>query len=324
MPWALFVATLLKAACGFAQHLPAASPERRAVRFLAVEVPKWKQENGCYSCHNNGDAARALMVAARDGMLADRAPVADTVRFLATPERWDDNGPDGPFKDKKLARIQFAAALVEAVGAGLIADQGTLERAAALVAETQTPEGNWEIDAPGNFGSPATYGRALASFMAMRTLAAAGQPMHRAALTRASRWFLATEPKSVLDAAATLWALVDDKSRPAQAQRGRSLELIRGGQSTDGGWGPFVNAPPESFDTAVVLLALAAQEDRARLGPLIARGREYLLARQAEDGGWPPTTRPPGADSYAQRLSTSGWATLALLATRPITATGRL
>ena len=111
-------------------------------------------------------------------------------------------------------------------------------------------------------------------------------------------------------------ALADDKSDAAQAQRGRAIELIRRGQSDDGGWGPFVNSPPESFDTAIVLLALVAQKDPSAIVPLIAPGRKYLLAGQTADGSWPPTTRPPGADSYAQRLSTSAWATLALLATR--------
>ena len=35
----------------------------RAVKYLAHEVPRWRAEEGCYSCHNNGDAARALMAA---------------------------------------------------------------------------------------------------------------------------------------------------------------------------------------------------------------------------------------------------------------------
>jgi len=314
---ALLSAGMLAACC---QGQPTA--ERRAVAFLAIEVPRWTRDNACYSCHNNGDAARALAVAAQMGMLTDRAPLADTLRFLAAPDRWDDDGPKGPFKDKKLARIQFAVALVEVERARLIADRVPLERAAALVAETQTPAGNWETDAPGNIGSPATYGRALASFMAMRTLSAASPQKHRAALTNARRWFLTTEPKSVLDAAATLLALADDKSEAAQAPRMRSLDLLRRGQSPDGGWGPFVNSPPENFDTALVVLALAAQPDRTALAPLLARGRKYLLSRQDADGGWPPTTRPPGADSYAQRLSTSAWATLALLATTGESAAG--
>lgn len=308
-------AIVVHPACGFAEN-PNPAPEQRAVAFLSVEVPKWHRENKCYSCHNNGDAARALVAAERSGLLADRTPLADTLRFLATPKLWDDNGPEGPFKDKNLARIQFAAALADAAAAGIVADRAALESAAALVAETQMAEGHWESGEPGNVGSPATYGRALASFMAMRTLSTVEPEKHGAALDKARRWFESTEPKSVLDAAATTWALADAPNRTAESQRKLSLELIRRGQSTDGGWGPFVNSPPEVFDTAIVVLALNAQKDHAAVAPLIAAGRKFLLASQAADGSWPPTTRPPGADSYAQRLSTSAWATLALLATR--------
>jgi hypothetical protein len=42
-----------------------------------------------------------------------------------------------------------------------------------------------------------------------------------------------------------------------------------------------------------------------------------VIAAQQEDGGWPETTRPTGGTSHAQRISTTGWATLALLGTRP-------
>jgi len=46
--------------------------------------------------------------------------------------------------------------------------------------------------------------------------------------------------------------------------------------------------------------------------PLILKGVNYLLATQNPDGSWAATTRPPGGNSYAQRVSTTGWATLAL------------
>jgi hypothetical protein len=48
----------------------------------------------------------------------------------------------------------------------------------------------------------------------------------------------------------------------------------------------------------------------------IARGREFLAREQLADGSWPATTRPSGGDSYAQKISTTGWALLALLRTR--------
>lgn len=71
---------------------------------------------------------------------------------------------------------------------------------------------------------------------------------------------------------------------------------------------------PEPFDTALVLLALVA-ETGERASESIARGRKLLLESQREDGSWPETTRPAGQRSYAQYVSTTGWATRALLAT---------
>jgi hypothetical protein len=68
----------------------------------------------------------------------------------------------------------------------------------------------------------------------------------------------------------------------------------------------------------VVVLALSGHFQQTReVRAWSKRGRAYLLATQERDGGWPETTRPAGSDSYAQRLSTSGWAALALLATTP-------
>src|SRR5262245_19523894 len=61
-----------------------------AVDFLAREVPRWKRENNCYSCHNNGDAARALIAAIRAGATM-RAPLEDTLDWLSQPSSWDQN-----------------------------------------------------------------------------------------------------------------------------------------------------------------------------------------------------------------------------------------
>ena len=54
--------------------------------------------------------------------------LADTTDWLARPQQWDRNGGDPAFSDKGLARIQFAAALVEALDAGLTRDREALKR----------------------------------------------------------------------------------------------------------------------------------------------------------------------------------------------------
>jgi hypothetical protein len=288
------------------------TPERRAIDYLAREVPRWARENHCYSCHNNGDAARALYEASRRSEAVPPEALADTTAWLSRPEGWDKNGGDGPFSDKRLARVQFTSALAAAVGAGVLKARGPLERAAKRLADDQAADGSWPIeDGGGMVGSPASYGRPLATLAARDALRAADAERYRAAVARAGAWLLARPLNSTLDAAIALLA--------ADAEPGRrraALERLRAGQSADGGWGPYPDTPPEPFDSALALLALARLDATSETRAMIQRGRAFLVAGQSPDGSWPETTRPAGAESYAQRLSTTGWATLALLATR--------
>src|SRR5262249_30891859 len=136
--------------------------ETRAVAYLAREVPRWARENRCYSCHNNGDAARALYAASRRGVAVPRGALEGTTRWLARPEGWDRNGGDGPFSDKRLARVEFTAALAAAVESGWLEDREALLRAAARLAEDQAADGSWPLAGGDSLGSPATYGTHLA------------------------------------------------------------------------------------------------------------------------------------------------------------------
>jgi squalene cyclase len=108
----------------------------------------------------------------------------------------------------------------------------------------------------------------------------------------------------------------------AENLRRTCLSLLRTGQSSDGGWGPYVTAAPQVFDTALAVLALSSLEAEPRLArsayrpeqlkEAIANGKKYIVSQQRPDGSWPETTRPANQDSYAQRISTTGWALLAL------------
>ncbi len=295
-----------------ADEPPEAKCLERAVAFLNVEVPKWAGENRCYSCHNNGDAVRALAAA---GAKADRLALSDTLKFLSAPEHWDANGPEGPFKDKKLARVQFGAALAAAKRAQWTTANAALEKAGALVAELQSPSGNWETDTPADLGSPVTYGRHLTTCIAMGVLRAADARQYRARIERAEQWFRRAPGSGVVEASAALLALADCKTDWALAERLRAVSILRKGQASDGGWGPFVNSPSETFDTALAVLALGAQSDRGQFAEMIRRGRAYLVSTQQADGSWAATTRPSGRDSYAQQISTTAWAVLALCET---------
>jgi hypothetical protein len=286
--------------------------EKDAVAFLAREVPAWPAENRCYSCHNNGDAARALFSAVDRGHDVPEASMADTLAWLRAPGAWGDQKGEEAFSDETLTRIQFASALADAIDAGLIEDRDALLDAARLVAGDQHDDGSWHLDASASIGSPATYGRFLATATAHRVLTAAGREHFAGELDRAGRFLRETEVKTVVDAAAVLIALSDAGDAYALRQQGLCHGLIEEGEAPTGGWGPYVTSAPEPFDTALVLLALVRYGGNEEL---IERGRRYLLEQQLDDGSWRETTRPAGQLSYAQYISTTGWALLALLAT---------
>jgi hypothetical protein len=302
----------------FAMVLDAArvSPEDRALANLIREVPAWSVEHKCYSCHNNGDGARTLYMAIRLGREVPDRALADSTRWLGKPEDWDENGSDKTHSDLRLDRIQFGAALVEGMDAERIKERKPLVKAAELIASQQHREGYWPVGADGSVGSPATYGATLATVKARQILERADASKYKEAIRKADEWLGRKPVKSVLDAAGVLLYLEKADGAEAAARRKECLAVLRRGEAEDGGWGPYVNSSAEVFDTALVVLALCRQPESEVIGTWIKRGRAYLIRTQQKDGSWQETTRPTGAESYAQRISTTAWATQALLATR--------
>jgi hypothetical protein len=301
---------------------PIAAAISRAVSYLVKEVPKWKAQQPCSACHHNGDAARALLAASAKGYDIGTSLDA-TLAFLKQPAKWDQSkSPDG-FDDKQLARLQFAAALAMAERHGKAASTD-LEQAAKLLVADQKADGSWTLDQSDSIASPATYGTIIATWSARTTLIASGMQPDHFTIVAADRWIRGIVPENVIDAAGAILALELASDVMADNLRRTSLQILRKGQMPDGGWGPDVTAKPQVFDTAIAVLALSLLDVEPRLArstyrpeeikEAIAKGKAYLVAQQRPDGSWPETTRPANQESYAQRISTTGWAMLALLA----------
>jgi hypothetical protein len=287
----------------------------RALAYLAREVPRWQRENHCASCHNNGDGARAMYIAHRLHYRVPPLALTTTTAWLAHPGQWDSNRGNPAFSDKNLARIQFAASLLEAFDAAIVKDRAALLAAADSLLDAQRADGSWQVDAGAAVGSPVTYGPYLATYMARRTLAAArilGGQLLGEPIARATAWFAASHPTTVLDHAVVILATPERATDPIDFE----LPAILNARNPDGGWGPFRSAPSEAFDTAMVLLALDAVKARMpQVREAIAGGRAWLLRTQLDSGDWPESTRPAGLQSYAQHISTAAWAAQALMAT---------
>jgi squalene-hopene cyclase-like protein len=312
--FAVYLCCLLISALG-----PAATQNdavERAIKYLSREVPAWSRDNHCFSCHNNGDGARALFVARALSFAVPDAALADTTEWLRKPSAWDENKGEAGFSDKRLARIEFGNSLVEAFDAGLVKDAGAVREAAESLLASQDPSGAWTVDTESIVAAPARYGPVLATYMARRVLERSRDARMAAAIKRANEFLLQTPVLNVMNAAAVLMAFAGASDAQGTKRAQEALDFIHNAQAPDGGWGPYPKTPTEVFDTAIAILALADVKNRAGVADQIHRGREYLISMQLDDGGWIETTRPAGFRSYAQHISTCGWATIALLKTR--------
>lgn len=290
-------------------------PESRAIAYLARHVSGWPKDNGCFSCHNNGDAARALFIARRRGREVPDEALTETLSWLQSPDRWVGDQGNDEHQDLRLARLQFAAALMSALDAGVKTRSETVVRAAVAVSAEQRADGSWRVEPEGTVGSPTTYGAVLATHIAREVLSKAPSTRVNVALSKAETWIKSREVHTVLDAASMVLALRADIAAETTLLRERCFEIIEKTQSSDGGWGPFATSPPEVFDTALVVLALAPYREKSRWREVRRRGRRFLLACQQPDGSWIETTRPSGDTSYAMHISTTAWATMALVET---------
>lgn len=293
---------------------PQDATEQRVVQFLQREVPAWHRDNGCFSCHNNGDAARALYRASRLGYALPKKTLADTTRWVSQPDRWDHNQGDPGVSDLRLADLQFAATLTAARESGIRITSSAMHAAGARLLKGQATDGSWPVDEGNAVGSPATHGTALATLVAFQTLNAMDSERFSDARIKAKSWLERLPIRSVIDASVVLLAANELEGSPRTRE---AVALLARSQGSEGGWGPYANTPPEPFDTAVALLALATRSNEPDISAMISRGRAFLASTQNPDGSWPATTRPPRGISYAQQMSTTGWAAQALLVTRP-------
>lgn len=147
----------------------------------------------------------------------------------------------------------------------------------------ESESGLWRISTGDLPGSPITWGTPLATALAYQ----------QTKDPRALAYLKSLNPAHTVDLAAQTMILGD----PAKL-------LSR--QNPDGSWGPRPKSPGEVFDTAIAILALAGKTD-------LRKARQYLEREQLSTGAWPETTRPSGGTSYAHHISTTAWATLALL-----------
>lgn len=287
---------------------PAGTPESKAVAYLSTRA----------AVAQNPDAVRALLMAGNRGHNVAE-PVKEARAVLQNPAGWNASGEDAALK-----RLQFAAALA-AAGEREVNPAPPLIEAAKLILQDQQQDGSWLPEQQEAPASPSSWGTAIGTWMARSTLIASGREPDDFAVAQTDRWLRTVEATTVSGAAGVLLGLGVTSDVMADKHRAKYLNLLRFAQRESGGWGAMPNAESATaFDTALVVLALQQLESDPRLArstfrpeelrDTIAKGRAFLTAQQQADGSWPETVRNPATPLESERVATTAWALIALLA----------
>lgn len=287
----------------------------RAIEFLGSQVPAWPRENQCFSCHHQGDGARALASARAQGWKLPAETLDSSQQWLEKLEDWHHQKGDPNAKDPLLADLQFSMTRMLLMPSSMASETEShlwFRSVGERLLPHQKEDGSWALESVPTVGTPGAPGSAWATFWAWRLLKAAAYPAFSPARERAEKWLLQIPIQHVPNAACKL-LFVQERDQGAQGESILCLEFLMKSQSRFGGWGPYPGSPAEIFDTSLALIALATHARDERIAMIMKRGASFLIAEQLQDGSWQETTRPSGGKSHAQWISTSAWATQALL-----------
>ncbi len=283
-----------------------------------------RDEAKCVSCHHEYLPAVAFAWGATRGLHIDEAALGHQLAaqlqmwrpLVESAREMEEPLPDPP--------VQLGYGLMGLQAVGYPSDSMT-EAFVRYLVNAQNPDGSWHWT---DLRPPLEGGRFAATAWAVRAVQlypppdSAGET--RACLSRARHWLLKSEVKTFCDQVSQLMGLTWAGESP------RSLRELGGAllkhQRPDGGWAQLEGLESDAWATGEALFALREAVRLSTDDPAYARGVQFLLRTQYEDGSWWVHNRtwpfqphfdsgfPHGNDQWISAGATA-WATMALLQT---------
>lgn len=296
----------------------------RGLDFLVKDALAWKKEHNCVSCHHASQVIWSLREAKQSGRTVNEPILADLTKWVA--ESGDGKTgvarPPGIPKALNAKAVWFALAL----GADTKPDEMT-RKGLKLLCKTmegdQTENGSWlswPDTRPPIFGNSDDSMTALAT-LAVQFAAERGDAEAIAIRDKGVQWLAKTKCDDDPQSVAMRLVLWKRLGRPANEWEPLAQQ-IKQRQNADGGWSQAKGMESDAWATGQALYALAHVGIKANKG-IIARGQEFLIKTQREDGSWPMTSRPttPGSKGATSLIpivgAGSSWAVLGLVKSTP-------
>jgi hypothetical protein len=296
----------------------------RSLPLLQKTDVAFIQKTGCVSCHHNSLVAMAVATARQHGFRVDEKIAASQVKAAgAYVDSWHDRSIQGLGFAGNQDTVSYI--LFGLLSEHYPSDPGTDAQAFYLKIR-QSPDGRWRIAAR---RPPIESNDIEVTAMSMRSLQVyapkALQAEFQQAINRARDWLLTAKPESTEERAFKLLGLYWARA-PQAAIETASRELVAD-QRPDGGWAQTPTLTSDAYATGQAIVALRESGMLKVDDPVYARGAQYLLNTQYEDGSWHVRNRanplqapfesgfPHGRDQWISAAAT-GWATTALALSR--------
>ena len=196
------------------------------------------------------------------------------------------------------------------------------EATAYYLAGRQLPDGRWPIITHRPPIEASDFTVTATSIRGIRLYAPkTGRARYDSAVERAAAWLRQARPNRIEERAFQLLGLAWAGDRKEMLQSAVSALLAE--QQPDGGWAQLPGMPSDAYATGEVLVALQEAGGVSSKHDSVARGIQFLLRTQLEDGSWHVRTRsvpsqplfdsgfPHGPDQWISAAATN-WATTAL------------
>lgn len=283
-----------------------------------------RDEAKCVSCHHQYLPAVAFAWGAERGLHIDQAALGHQLSaqlqmwrpLVESAREMDDPIPDAP--------VQVGYGLMGLHALGYAPDAMT-EAFVRYLVNGQSPDGSWHWT---DLRPPLEGGRFAATAWAVRAVQLYPLPHSgdesRTCVSRACRWLWKAEPKTFSDQALQLMGLAWAGERPWKLRKLAASIVEK--QGPDGGWAQLAGLESDAWATGEALFALRESRRVAVADAVYARGVQFLLRTQFEDGSWWVHSRtwpfqphfdsgfPHGNDQWISAGGTA-WATMALLET---------
>ncbi len=310
---------------------------QNSIGLIQTSIRAFQQRTNCASCHQEGLALVALGAAKDRGFAVDGKVIEEALQRIGS-----DSENLGPVlaqipANPEIAKLAPAYDIGDlAPGSGYIfagmhavgvPGNPGLAGPAMLIAQNQERDGSWRYyfhrePMQSNFATISLF--ALKAMNAYAPPEAA--PMIEQARVKARAFLLGFRAETAEIAAARVLALQEAGASAGEVS-GCARELVAL-QRPDGGWSQTPSTTSDAYVTGMAVYALHKAAGLPATEPAVARGVQFLLRTQDEDGSWYVNKRcmpgntyfnagfPHGQSQFSSFAGTA-WAVMALTETSP-------